>query len=159
MNRRSTADPVRAGFSLTELLVVIGVFSIFALAASKLTQTTIRVGHDAGYGQMSASQFDAAGRTMGHEVWGASDITLKGERAMTLKMADGATIDWTVDPQGTFTRTQQGEPPRKWIARAAGASLTREGVVVVIHLSETKASRGGEVRLISQMILAQKMAS
>jgi prepilin-type N-terminal cleavage/methylation domain-containing protein len=159
MTHRSTSNPMRAGFSLAELLVVLGVFSIFALAASKLTQTTIRVGHDAGYGQIAASQFDAAGRAMRQDVWSARDITLKGERAMTLTMVDGGAIDWAVDADGTFTRTQQGQPPRKWIVRAAGASLAREGPAVVVHLPGTKESRGGEIRLISQIILAEKMAS
>ena len=147
------------GFSVTEMLVVIGIFAVFALVATRLMHTTIRVGHDAGYAQIAATSFDAAGRTMRRDVWSARQVAVKNDGSLTLSMSDGTSVDWSVDDGGTFTRSVKSERPQKWETKAAGATIAAAGPAVVIRLPETKTSRGGELRFTSQLMLAGRMQS
>jgi prepilin-type N-terminal cleavage/methylation domain-containing protein len=157
--RPRTVIASKCAYTLVELLVVIGIFAAFALVATQLMHRTILVGHDAGYAQIAATTFDAAGRVLRQDAWAAKEMSAKSDRAITLTLADGSTIEWSVDEAGTFTRAAKGEPPRKWETKAAGATLAADGVAVVVRLPQTKTARGGELQFTSQLMLAGRMTS
>ena len=151
----------RRAFSLLEMLIVIGLFTAFAVVASELMHRTIRVGHDAGYAQLTATTFDAAGRAMRQDVWSARDIALKNDRSLMLTLGDGTTVDWTVDDAGTFTRAAKNALPQRWQIHAAGATFASNGSTLIVRFPRTKmtCAGGGEVRLTSQLLLAGRMTS
>src|SRR5437016_89653 len=98
--RRCSMTRRRSAFTVTELLVAIGLFALIAVVASTLTWATVRVSHEAGYGQSAAQQFDGATRQLRRDVWAAESIDVKANHATVTFGDDGGSVEWTLEPDG-----------------------------------------------------------
>lgn len=145
----------RHGFFLIELLILLGILGLIALAGGHLFNTTIRLGHSAAEAANAAASFDAMLAALRSDAWSAGDISISADGTVaTLKPpGSAAPIVWTVGGS-TISRTDAGQT-RSWPV-AAGSTLGVDGPSLVLRMPATKHVLGGEARVTSQVLLLSR---
>ena len=144
------------GFWLIELLILLGMLGLIALAGGRLFSTAIRLGHDSAQAANSAASFDAMDSVLRHDVWSAREIKTGADAAAVTLNSGEKKITWTIRNE-TLTR-DDGEGARSWPI-SSGSSFAIDGPSIVLRLPATRNFRGGEVRWTSQvMLLARRPA-
>ncbi|MEO6436392.1 MAG: hypothetical protein ABIP55_11635 [Tepidisphaeraceae bacterium] len=154
MIRRFT--PLR-GFALLELLILLGMLGLILLAAGRLFESTIRLGHATGEAANAAAGMEALSSALRADGWIANELRVSQDTFATLvQPGDGAmtrAITWTIKP-GSITRTD-GTDVRQWPI-VEGATFAIEGPSLILKLPPTKTFAGGEVRVTSEIQLLSK---
>ena len=146
----------RRGFWLVELLILLGMLGLIALAGGRLFSTAIRLGHDSAQAANAAASFDALDSVLRHDVWSAREMAAGDDGAAATLNSGEKKITWTIHNE-TLTR-DDGQGTRTWPI-SAGSAFTIDGPSIVLRLPATRTFRGGEVRWTSQaMLLARRPA-
>lgn len=135
------------GFALTEMLVLLGLLGVIALAGGRLFESSIRLTRASAEAANTAASFDAMTQSLRRDAWAAEEFTATDSGAGL--RSGRTTINWTVS-KGTVSR-DDGQLTRHWPIGAV-AGLAVDGPALVLHLS-TGNSRGGEIRFVSQMLV------
>ena len=145
----------RRGFTLTEMLAVIILFSAFAIIAERLITTTWRVSYNASQSQNAATSIESAINVLRSDVWSAQTITTKDVKSVELKRGDGHLVTWSIDG-GKFSR-RDGAREDHWQA-PPGASLSSDGTTLILNVADPKKDIPvNQVQMVSQLLLAAKM--
>ena len=145
----------RRGFTLTELLIVLILLGFVALAGGRLFSAAIRLGHSSAQVQNTAATFDAATSQLRADVWSAAAIEVDDKRAVIHPGGGGAAVTWSC-AGGLLVRDPDGGTPRQW-PLGADVTFRADGPSLVVHVPDTRAVAGGDVRLVSQLQLLQRM--
>ena len=135
------------GFALTEMLILLGLLGVIALAGGRLFESSIRLTRASAEAANLAASFGSMTQSLRRDAWSAEEFTATDSGARL--RSGGATINWTVS-KGTVSR-DDGRLTRHWPIGAV-AGLAVDGPALVLRLS-TGNSQGGEIRFISQMQL------
>ena len=151
MRRDSRHHPRRGAFTITELLIAIGVLAVFAAAATQLFYATMRVNRTSAERQDAAGTFDAAVAAMRADAWTAPQITSPDDGTARL-----GKVTWTAE-DSTLTRDAgDGQPARRW-ELPSRVTFAGEPAAVVMRLAPALNVRGGDVRMVSQPLLLARM--
>ena len=136
-------------FTITELLLALGVLGLFAAAATQLFHATFRVNHSMAKQQDAANSFESALAVMRADAWVAADIATPDEATAKL-----GTVTWTVRDGVMARDAGDGGAVRTWPAptpapgaEAPGFVFATEGGVLVLRVPRVS----GDVRMISQV--------
>jgi prepilin-type N-terminal cleavage/methylation domain-containing protein len=145
----------RRGFTLTELLIVLILLGFVALAGGRLFSAAIRLGHDSAETQNHAAAFDAMIGSLRSDVWSAASVEADGGRAVVHPAGVGPAVTWS-SAGGVIVRDPDGGEPRQW---AVGSDVTfaLDGPALVVHVPQTRAVAGGELRLVNEVQLLSRM--
>jgi type II secretory pathway pseudopilin PulG len=158
-SRRQSRRPV--AFALVELLVLLGILGLLALAGGRLFESTIRLGHASATAANSAASFDAMSAVLRRDAWAAAEVSISDDKqTATLAPrgaeagADARPIVWTIKPD-SITRDDgtPGAGPRGWPLPAPATTFALDGATLVLQLPATKTFAGGELRVTSQLML------
>jgi prepilin-type N-terminal cleavage/methylation domain-containing protein len=156
MIRRSSRHRCRA-FTITELLIAIGILGIFAAVATQVFYATFRVGAASAKNQDAAGTFDSALSALRADAWVASEIAAPDPATAKL-----AKITWTIK-DSVLTRDAGGNPdaagarPRTWPV-PAGTTFVADGASLILRVPTTSGERGGDVRMASQSLVLSRLA-
>jgi prepilin-type N-terminal cleavage/methylation domain-containing protein len=88
---------LRRGYFLIEMMIVLAVFAVFALVASKLLVTSMKASVDAQRRVETAERFDLAMNQLRADAWSSNQIEADG-LSTTLRQADGRKVIWRIEP-------------------------------------------------------------
>ena len=140
-------------FTLTEILVAIGLIVFFTNLSTQLFRETMDSMYAARQYQNQSARIDSAVAKLGQDVWNATSITTPDDKTAQLTEAEGRTVAWTVRPDGTLVRTSGPSdlyyqvPGSDWHFKADAESLW----IIAAEHGQTKS-----LRLASQMMIAEK---
>ena len=136
---------------LIELLAMLIAIAAFMFLATRLFTSTMRLNGQAAAVHTNTARFDAALRALRADVWGADSLSAS-KNTLTI-----GSLQWTIDPSGTFIRTQQNKQQR-WPTSIANITLTARATQVVVTVPDTQQSRGAQIHLVSQLQLGRSLA-
>lgn len=99
------------GFSLTELLVIIGVLAVAGLVVSRLFTSSMRVIDGVPKSHRQLVLFDQMTRAMERDVWGAAAIEIRAG-TVVLTQPGGGVIEWMFGQE--VTRAAAGAAPQRF---------------------------------------------
>jgi prepilin-type N-terminal cleavage/methylation domain-containing protein len=120
------------GMTLYEILMVLALLSIFAVAASRLFTSTARVMRELPAQDESRMRFDAAMRMLRDDAWRAASAAGE-EGAVSLNLPDDVHVRWELDNEGVLLRTS-GEGEQRWNVRGVVQGLTADEAIVIVRL-------------------------
>ena len=155
-NRRAA----RPGFTMIAMLVVLAILGVFAVVATHLMQTTMRLYREAGSAEAHARLLGSAARQLRADAWSARRVTVAGARSVILDRGDGRSAEWQVDDAGNVLRTPRGaadaiDPPARWPDIGRRISFAWDGTSLLVRGLDRGADRAGGVRMTSQIVLSQ----
>jgi hypothetical protein len=143
----------RRGFALFEMLVLLILFAAFALVASKLYASVWRLMYNATQAQTSETRLNSALATLRRDVWNAERIA-GGDAKLTLSIAGTQPVVWSIASDGTWTRRSAGE--QHWAVGLRNVAFGVRDPEIVVHIPDSRQSRGDDIRLVSQLRLAER---
>jgi type II secretory pathway pseudopilin PulG len=139
------------GFTISELLIAIGILGIFGLVATQLFYSSFRVSHATAAQQDAAGSFDSAVSVLRSDVWTAPEIAAPDARTAKL-----GKVTWTIK-ETTLTRdTGDGARPRTW-PMPKGTSFAADGAALVLRVPAAAGECGGDVRMVSESQLLSRL--
>jgi type II secretory pathway component PulJ len=146
------------GVMMIEMLMLIIILGVFAVVATRMFVTLMKLNQQTAQVHTDTVRFDAAMRALRADVWSATQMSGSGSE-MSL---NGGKVQWKVQKDGTLVRVEQREGKRdekRWEAGLPQLSFMVKGSSVVVTVTQTKTTRGGELQLISATSLAERLAS
>ena len=144
MNRRSLR-----GFTLTEMLVILGLMGVAALLCARLFTGSMRVIGDAPRAQKQVSQFEHMTRALECDVWNAMSISTEDGATIKLEQADGSQVQWSFGEVEVVRTTSRDAAPQRWVMNLPLRGR-RDGVWLVLESGNS--APGVERRFVSQMM-------
>jgi type II secretory pathway component PulJ len=142
----------RRGFTVLELLIMIGLMAFMGAVSQRLFVSSIRTMQAARSTDTAIVRFDHAMMRLRADVWASSEISADSTSA-TLKQSDGQTITWRIDETGGLTRSE-GDSTLAWQDVSRTAKFSADGPALVLHLSDGFNKSPGSIKLISQLQLS-----
>src|SRR2546430_16098730 len=131
--------PRRRAFTITELLAVLILLTVFSLIAGKLFHATFTLARTASQTQDAIATFDSAIAAIRADVWSARNVTVEPQ-SINLEG-----ITWKI--AGADLSRTEGERIRHWTV-PPGITFSGDGAGVGLVLPESKTAHGGGVRLL-----------
>jgi type II secretory pathway pseudopilin PulG len=155
--RRAAAPPA---FVLIEMLIAIGLFTVFSLVAFRLVSSTLRIANEVNRADIAHRSFDAALAGLRRDVWGAAKVEVRGPGAVTIDLAPGAgSATWSVAADGSLVRTlapDGADPERQgWPDAGGGVTFAADPAGIVLDV-QRHGHDNGTYRLVSQVLLASE---
>ena len=147
-----------SGFTITEMLALLILIGIALVLAMRLFVATTKLNYQTGQAHTETARIDSIVRALRGDVWGASEMTASNPASLTLSSSVGK-IEWKTADDGALLRTETREgksEARRWPAGASKFTFRVEGPIVTLIVPDSTAGRGGQVRLASQLQLAQR---
>jgi prepilin-type N-terminal cleavage/methylation domain-containing protein len=145
----------RRGFTLTEMLAVLILFTAFAVIAERLMTTTWRVSYKASVAQNQTASIEKALAALRADTWAAQKITAKDATSTELDLGGGKVIAWSIH-DGKFSR-REGNREDHWQA-PPDAALSSDGAALVLSVSDPKKDiAANRIQMVSQTLLLAKM--
>lgn len=142
----------RRGFTLLEILVVIGLVAFVGLVSMQLFRATLKTWKNSADEQAVQSRFDLAIGQLCRDVWSATSIDAPNARSITIHNPAG-TVHWTAnEPAGLSRTADRPDDARHW-PDLGKISFESRGPMLVVHLTPTHEEAGGEMVLMSQSML------
>ncbi len=130
----------RAGFTLYELLISLGLFTAIALLATKTFHSSFRTTHGAETAQTQIAQWEQATTMLRRDAWGASKIEVLSSDSATITLPNGVTVLWSISDSHSMQR----------IATRAGKTNNQMNWVDVGQVSQFEQLGTNELILNSQ---------
>jgi hypothetical protein len=149
-----------AAFVLIEMIITLGLFTIFSFVAFRLVSTTLRIGSEVNRAEIVHLSFDDALANLRRDVWSAVAVDVRGPGGVTISLGDsGDSATWTVAADGSLVRTAGpiGAYPerRSWAAAGEGAAFGSDPAGLVLELRR-RGHDSGTYHLFSQLLLASE---
>lgn len=142
----------RRGFTLLEILVVIGLVAFVGLVSMQLFRATLRTWKASADEQAIQSRFDLAMGQLRRDVCSATSIDAPDTRSITIHNPAG-TVHWTAnEPAAQSRTTDEAADARHW-PDLGPITFESRGPMLVVHLTPTHEEAGGEMVLMSQSML------
>jgi type II secretory pathway component PulJ len=145
----------RAAFTLYEVLVTLGLTTIFLGIAGELFNANFKVIGKTEVLSRQTAQIDSAVFRLRRDVWSAGQITLNNPNSVDLTDPSGSKVSWQVLSSGAVQRTDAAGHTTTWTLAAPWAFSADDSSLSV---SDAKSSGAKSVRLVSQVLLARRSA-
>ena len=147
----------KSGFSLLIMMLAIALLGVFAVVATRLIGTTMRLYREAAQIDAEARRVDEAMEQLRRDVWSARQATVAGAQSATIDNGAGRGATWSVDPDGALVRSEPAaaEAPRRWPEVGGRMSFAWDGVALTVRGADRGADSTGGVRMTSQVKLAE----
>jgi type II secretory pathway pseudopilin PulG len=140
----------RHGLTLIDMLIAIGLISIFSVLAVKLVATSMRVSNEATRTQDLSSRFDSAVSQLRRDVWGAAKLESPDGKSIQISRDGEPAISWKILDDGTISRVAP-DVQQQWAKVGAGMTVKIEGSLVILAESESdRAPR--RIALLSRVV-------
>ena len=140
----------RAGFSLLEMLITIGLVAIFIVLAGKLFTTTLRLTRTSNDAARTVSAYEASVAALRRDAWGATEVTALPEGGgVRVARGDAEAVTWSSDGEGALVR-REGQSVQRWPEVGAKLTLHPDDAGVLVRGDED------ELRLASEVLLLRK---
>jgi prepilin-type N-terminal cleavage/methylation domain-containing protein len=140
----NTVKRHRNGYSLLEVMFVIGVLGFVALVATQIfvnvNQTTLKTVQR----QTAQMRFDQAVRRLRVDVWNAAKCTLQNPQQLQI-FAGNKSVNWTV---GSTINRQADSEVNTWDELQSNFHFEAKGDVVTIVQDPVAGDSGGRVSLL-----------
>ena len=134
------------GFALTEMLVLLGLLGVVALAGGRLFESLIRLNRASAEAANAAASFDSMTQSLRRDAWSATELSITHSAA---RLRSGpTTVNWMI-ADAVICR-DDGYTTRRWPI-TVGASLSIDGPALVLRLADTNG--GSEIRFVSHVKL------
>jgi prepilin-type N-terminal cleavage/methylation domain-containing protein len=150
---------MRRGFSLLEMLVVLGLLTVMSTVAAPIIRWAILSMSASQTTMSAASRFDNAMQTLRHDVWQAESIDASTPQTLVLTCADGHQIRWQFGPADSWRRNVSSSDQCVWTGIANKISCTAAGSVVIMTVPDNASRRCGTICFVSQTMLYRKERS
>jgi hypothetical protein len=151
------------------IMVSIALLGVFAVVATRLIGTTMRLYREAGAAEGEARLVDSAIEQLRRDVWGARDVKPQGTQSVLITTGAGRIVSWQVDVSETLIRSERIDPknaaepdlqadlapPRQWPEIGGRVAFEWDGAELIVQGADGGADRAGGLRLLSQIKLAQ----
>jgi type II secretory pathway pseudopilin PulG len=141
------------GFTISELLIAIGILGIFGLVATQVFYSSFRVSRTTAEKQDAAGSFDSAVSVLRSDVWTAPEIAAPDPGTAKL-----GKVTWTIKDTTLTRDTGDGARPRTW-PMPKGTSFAADGASLVLRVPAATGERGGDVRMVSEPLVLQRLTS
>lgn len=157
MSRPNRTATSRRGFMLIHMLLAIGLFTIFSLAAYRLIRLSLRISADVSRLENHHLRHDASFARLREDVWGAVAIGPVGKKGLRIRKPGRETVTWTADSEGALVRSEatRGSYPKRqsWPGVGENILLRVDGPTVSITLPGRGDTTDRTVLLVSQVML------
>jgi type II secretory pathway pseudopilin PulG len=143
------------GFTMVEMLFLLIMLGVFALAASKLFYVNITAARKTAEAQNAIASFEAGLSAMRADVWNAREIAEPGSNVIEVTTPK-LTVMWTIEGDQLVRQEDTGDV-RKWTA-PPGLTIAAAKSRVVVRSPAGRESRGGEAWLASRNLLTKEMS-
>jgi prepilin-type N-terminal cleavage/methylation domain-containing protein len=150
---------MRRGFSLLEMLVVLGLLMVMSTVAFPIARWTILNMAASQTNMSAASRLDNAVQRLRQDVWQAESIDVSMPQTLLLTCADGHQIRWQFGPGDSWGRNVSSSDQCVWTGIANKISCTAAGSVVVMTVPDSASRPGGTICFVSQAMLYRKERS
>ncbi|HEY2584792.1 MAG TPA: type II secretion system protein [Tepidisphaeraceae bacterium] len=141
------------GFTLLELIVVLGLVAFVSIIATNLFRATLRTWRESAAAQQAQGRFDQAIGQFRRDVWSATSMELPNPRTAILQTPEGR-VEWdAIDPAG-LARVAAADPAdhRRWEG-LGDLTFSARGPTLVVRVKPSPQEAGGEMVLTSQPML------
>ena len=145
------------GIMIYEMMLALSLLSTFAVGATYLFRSSLRVTAHADESVERASRFDDAIGQLRRDVWGAAKFEASDARMVRIERAGEPPITWSIDKAGTLIRASGADSDRReWRGVAEGVSFeTRDAILVLVEPPDARGGEGRRLPFASQVILAK----
>ena len=146
-------------FMLYEMLAALALMTAFALVAARLFSTSMRVMDDAPRAQHQVLAFDSMLQALRADTWSAAEVTLLDERGVALSAGESSTVRWTIDADGTVTRTPDapaGDGPRVWKGVGQSVRFDAMDAGLLVRVLDRKGNAADAIPLASEVTLLRR---
>jgi prepilin-type N-terminal cleavage/methylation domain-containing protein len=142
----------RRAFTITEMMAVLILLSAFAVIATRLFTSTIKLGHNYGQAQDAATSAGFALTLLRGDVATAKDFKSPNASTVEITTPDDKAITWTIQ-SNKLVRIQAKEQ-RQWPTPAGGASFAINESSVILKFTDPDF---GEMWMSNQGKLTEKL--
>jgi Tfp pilus assembly protein PilX len=161
MNRRRIhpTATVRTGYSLTEILFVLGLLTIFAVVATRLFGSTVRIMYASADEQNTTSALDSAMRALRGDAWNASTLATPDPHSLRIAQAEQS-VEWSIDQEGNLIRSthpaKASATAQRWPGLGRHLAFESAGAAVNVRVLDQRQKPSAQVSLVSQVMLARE---
>lgn len=142
----------RRGFTMPEMLVVIGLVAFVGLVSMQLFRATLRVWRQSADEQAAQARFDQAVGQLRRDVWSARSLQTPDAHSLEIQESAG-TVHWEADStEGLSRKSERHADDRRW-TRLGKLSFEASGPTLIVRLEPTHEEAGGRMVLISQTMM------
>jgi type II secretory pathway pseudopilin PulG len=156
MTRRSPRHRSRA-FTITELLIAIGILGLFGAVATQVFYATFRVSSATAKNQDAAGTFDSAVTALRADAWVAGEIAAPDPATAKLGKVTWTIRDSMLTRDAGGDRDRPGTQPHSWPI-PAGTTFVADGASLILRVPATSGERGGDVRMVSQSLVLSRLS-
>ena len=146
--------PRRRGVTLFDMIVAIGLISIFSVVAVKLIVTSMRVSNASVRSEDLGSSFDSAVGQLRRDVWSATGLQSPDAKNLHISRDGEPAVSWTIADDGTMTRAAS-ETKRGWPKVGAGMTVKIDGPVVMLVEPDSSAIAARRIAVASRVMPAK----
>ena len=125
---------VRRAFTITEMMAILILLGAFAVIATRLFTSTIKLGHNYGQAQDAATSAGFALTLLRADVATARDFKSPDASTIQLTSADDKPTTWTIQ-SNKLVRAQANEK-NQWPTPAGGASFAATDATVILKFTD-----------------------
>lgn len=143
----------RRGFTLIEIIVVLGMVAFVMIIATNLFRATLRTWRESAAAQQAQSRFDQAIGQFRRDVWSATSMEAPNPRTAILQTPEGR-VEWdAIDPAG-LARVAAADPAdhRRWEGLGT-LTFSSRGPTLVVRVKPNPQEAGGDMVMTSQPML------
>lgn len=147
----------RRGIMMYEMMLTLTLLATFAIGATYLFRSSLRVARHADESVERASRFDNAAEQLRRDVWGAAKFDVVDAKTVRIERTGESPITWSIGESGTLVRASNVEAERReWRGVADGASFEQEdSLLVLVEPSDSRGGEGRRVPFTSQIAIAK----
>ena len=128
-------------FSLVEILIVLGLFGLIALAGGRLFNASVRLSHDSSEAANAAASFDSLLAMLRADAWSANAMQIEKAGAVAMLKLETSTVTWSVT-DGVLARSD-GRTSRAWPI-GPGATFSVAGPSLALRIPASRTYPGGK---------------
>jgi type II secretory pathway pseudopilin PulG len=140
------------GFSIWELLIVIGLMSVLGVISQRLFVGAFRTMQAAHAAETAEMRFDHAMLRLRADCWSARQISADGLSA-TLTRTGRPAITWRFTTTGDLSR-REGDSTVTWPDVSRSARFSVAAPALVVSLPDGFSAHESQIKLVSQLQLA-----
>jgi prepilin-type N-terminal cleavage/methylation domain-containing protein len=137
ISRRHLPRRWARGFTLLEMIVVLGLLTIAAAVAVPIARWSVLAVHQAETAEDAARRVDTAVDALRRDVWCAGRVISPSPGMLALTRADGHQIIWESVGDGAWRRTESSFPSQEWTGLPSGISFSMDGPTVRVTIPAT----------------------
>ena len=149
----------RRGILLLEMMIAIVLLSAFAIVATRLFFSSVKLSTQAAEARDATQRADLALWHLRTDAWTSTKIESTDAHTAVLTLSDNSTVTWTIEGKDLLRRA--GEQNDRWLVTPSGeASFAIDGITLTFKTIDPKSRTGvDELSLPSQSKLIARLTT